>query len=107
MAATPVHAASCTSPGEAGGRDLLMGVAPVLLGLAVELEGLGHSLCVDPDVARRHGADLQRIDPVAQKLRCLADLLAATDIAAALQAVPLEELKLELARAEPPAVGPN
>jgi len=55
----------------------LAAVADILGELGNEVEQLGVTLCMDPDVAARHIEALQAFDMIAQKQRGLAQLLRA------------------------------
>lgn len=74
----------------------LSAVAEILGELGDEVERLGVSLCLDPEVASRHIEALQAFDLIAQKPRGLASLLRADCHGSALAALGLEELKLRL-----------
>lgn len=84
---------------------LLGGVAARLAGLAEEAETFGIVLCSDSDVAARHLVPLQQIDRLAQSLREMASVLAASDPEAAIAAIRLGDLRTALERAEPSACG--
>ena len=71
-------------------------IASELATLAVELERLGATLCADLAVSRAYGAQLQAIDLVAQKQRCLAAVLGSSDRRAAIEAIGVDELKAAL-----------
>lgn len=67
---------------------------------SVLVEGLGTALCADPELAARHSATLQAVDPVAQKLCGLADLLAAESLATAVTRLRLDSLRERFAHLE-------
>lgn len=74
----------------------LAAVADILSELGNEIEELGVTLCLDPEVASRHMEALQAFDLIAQKQRGLAALLGAKCPVTALAALGLEELKERL-----------
>jgi hypothetical protein len=78
---------------------LQQAIAGTLAQLAVEAEDFGVVLCMDPEFAARHLEQLQNIDRIAQSLRELAGILAASDPQAALSAVRLGGLRADLEKA--------
>lgn len=74
----------------------LAAVADVLGELSNEVEQLGVTFCLDPDVAARHVGALQAFDMIAQKQRGLAALLRADCPITALAELGLDELKQRL-----------
>lgn len=75
---------------------LLCGIAARLAALAEEAEQFGLVLCSDADVAGRYLVQLQQIDRLAQSLREVAVVLAASDPAAAVANIRLGELRVAL-----------
>jgi len=72
-------------------------VADVLIELAGEIEELGTTLCVDPNILMQHMATLQSIDLIAQKQRWLATLLQADCPLSAVNTIGVEALKARFA----------
>ncbi len=70
--------------------------AELLSELSAEIEELGVALCRDPDFARYHMLQLQAIDLIAQKQRCIADLLSAQSVDHAMDEIDLEEVKARI-----------
>lgn len=60
------------------------------------LEQLGLRLCTDPDLAQAHLPALQGLDELGQRQACLAQLLRAADMRAAIAAIPLDSLRARL-----------
>lgn len=60
--------------------------------LAVRTARLGEELCDDPVVVARHMVSLQEIDRITQMLTCLAAMLRADDVGAAMGDLPIREL---------------
>jgi len=77
-------------------RALLAGIAARLALLSEEAERFGLVLCSDPEVAGRYLVQLQQIDRLAQSLRELAEVLAASDPVAAVANIRLGELRAAL-----------
>jgi hypothetical protein len=92
---------SATPPGTraAPSAALLEGIAARLAALAEDSETFGIVLCSDPDVAGRYLVQLQQIDRLAQSLREMAGVLAATDPRAAVAAIRLGDLRHALEEA--------
>jgi hypothetical protein len=78
---------------------LQQAIAETLAQLAGEAEEFGVVLCMDTDFAGRYLEQLQHIDRIAQSLRELADILAASDPLAAVSAVRLGALRNDLEKA--------
>jgi hypothetical protein len=74
-------------------------IAETLGALALDAEGMGLALCSDPEVAARHMEQLQAIDRIAQSLRELAHVLAASDPQAAIGEIRLGDLRTALEEA--------
>lgn len=72
-------------------------VADVLQELALEIEELGTTLCMDIAVLNRHTRTLQSIDLIAQKQRWLATLLQADCPLSAVDTIGVETLKARFA----------
>ena len=70
--------------------------AELLSELSAEIEELGVMLCRDPDFARYHMRQLQAIDLIAQKQRCIADLLSAQSVDHAMDGIDLDEVKARI-----------
>lgn len=96
---SPPHPAPCVLPGSPHSPALLGGIAARLRALAEEAEAFGIVLCSDADVAARYLVQLQQIDRLAQSLREVAHVLAATDPDDAIAAIRLGELRLALEKA--------
>jgi hypothetical protein len=78
---------------------LQQAIAGTLAQLAGEAEEFGVVLCMDHDFAGRYLEQLQHIDRIAQSLRELADILAASDPREAVSAVRLGALRNDLEKA--------
>lgn len=78
---------------------LLAGIAGRLATFAEDAEAFGIVLCSDGDVAARYLVQLQQIDRLAQSLREMANVLAASDPDAAVAAIRLGELRHTLEQA--------
>lgn len=78
---------------------LLESIAAHLAALAQDSETFGIVLCSDPDVAGRYLVQLQQIDRLAQSLREMAGVLAASDPRAAVAAIRLGDLRHALEEA--------
>lgn len=78
---------------------LLAGIAARLATLAEDAEQFGLVLCSDAEVAGRYLVQLQQIDRLAQSLREVAEVLAASDPAAAVANIRLGELRIALEQA--------
>lgn len=74
-------------------------LAAVLGEIATEIEHLGVALCSDAAFVARHATALQAIDPIAQTQRAVAEMLGATCLACAADAVPLEALRARMVAA--------
>lgn len=74
----------------------LAAVADILAELGAEIEQLGVTLCLDPEVAARHMQALQAFDLIAQKQHGLAAMLRADCPLTALADLKLDELKERL-----------
>jgi hypothetical protein len=91
MTAPPAQGAP---PGAVSHTPELLGrIAAQLAGLAEESEQFGLVLCSDPAVAGRYLVQLQQIDKLAQSLREMATVLAASDPQAAVAGIRLGELR--------------
>ncbi|GAO55238.1 MULTISPECIES: hypothetical protein [unclassified Novosphingobium] len=71
-------------------------IAIVLEELSQEVEALGASLCLDPDIVVRHMTTLQAIDMIGQKQRSLASLLTADCPAASIEKIAIDALRERL-----------
>ncbi len=71
-------------------------VANELDALRAKLEDVGVELCLNADVAARHGPSLQGIDELAQRSQNLAMVLRADAMEGAIEAITLESLKERL-----------
>jgi len=78
---------------------LLAGIAAQLSGLAAQSEQFGLVLCSDAAVAGNYLVQLQQIDRLAQSLREMASVLAASDPHSAVAAIRLGDLRLALEQA--------
>ena len=78
---------------------LLGGIADCLAALAEDAEQFGLVLCSDADVAGRYLVQLQQIDRLAQSLREMGSVLAASDPAIAVASIRLGDLRLTLEEA--------
>ncbi|MEZ5709939.1 MAG: hypothetical protein R3E02_11195 [Blastomonas sp.] len=67
-------------------------IAHELDAMSAETEDLGVKLCGNPDLARQFAEALQSIDLLAQRQKCIADILRAESFDAGLQACPVEGL---------------
>jgi hypothetical protein len=79
--------------------DLLAGIGAQLAALAEESENFGLVLCSDAGIAGRYLVQLQQIDRLAQSLREVAMVLAASDPDAAVTAIRLGDLRIALEEA--------
>jgi len=70
--------------------------AELLIELSSEIEELGVMLCRDPEFARYHMRELQAIDLIAQKQRCIVELLSAHSVEDAFNRISLEQLKARI-----------
>lgn len=71
-------------------------IADQLARLANEIETLGETLCADTEMMSRNVTTLQAIDAIAQQQHCLAHLLRANDIDAAVDDLSFAALKERL-----------
>ncbi|MBI1403701.1 MAG: hypothetical protein GC147_10845 [Porphyrobacter sp.] len=77
-------------------HPLMHEIAVTLGTLAGEAETFGTVLCGDADFAARHLGQLQQIDRIAQSLREIARVMAASDPAAAVTSICLGDLRARL-----------
>lgn len=84
---------SMPPPGAPHSPALLAGIAAQLADFAQHSENFGIVLCSDATVAGNYLVQLQQIDRLAQSLREMASVLAASDPAAAVAAIRLGDLR--------------
>lgn len=77
---------------------------PVLQAIAAELEAsrqsleqMGMTLCLDPNLVQAHLPTLQGLDELGQRQTCLAQVLRAADMHAAVAHIPLDALRDRMA----------
>ena len=95
----PLPAAAPPPAGAPHSSALLASIAGHLATFAEDAEAFGIVLCSDYDVATRYLVQLQQIDRLAQSLREMANVLAAADPDAAVNAIRLGELRHALEQA--------